>query len=194
MNKEEKLQELFQTPRMGMHSLNDFNSVRGLHVLVENCFKPDFEMVEVGSFQGVSTQLFALFTKTVYSVDCYDYKVPPTGRIPEHDQLFVDAEKLFLERTSHIDNIIKIKKTSIDASKDFENNSLDAVYIDAEHDYDSILSDVQTWKNKIKNGGVLCGHDWDHNHATDIQNILEQENLLNDLTVYPDSSWSVIIK
>jgi len=185
------IEELFKTPRMGHAPLEPHNSVEGLYQLIDRNFKPYYRMVEIGSFQGVSTMLFAMFVDTVYSVDCYDYVVPQTGRIPTHDQLFVDAEKLFLERTKDIKNIIKIRKSSVEASKDFKDFSLDAAYIDAEHDPTSVRSDINAWKNKVRPGGTLCGHDF---YLPHIYTILYEENLVNDLTIYPDSSWSVTIK
>jgi predicted O-methyltransferase YrrM len=191
MQNQERLEQLFNTPRMGHAALEDHNSVRGLYELVKENFHSHFKIAEIGSFQGVSTMLFSMFVDTVYSIDCYDYVVPPTGRIPSHDQLFVDAEKLFLERTADIKNIIKIKKTSVEAAKEFEDSSLDAVYIDAEHDPISVRSDVNAWKNKVKKGGILCGHDF---YLPHIYTILYKENLINNLVTYPDSSWSVIIK
>jgi len=191
MKNEQRLEELFNIPRMGHAALEPHNSVRGLHELIKAYFNPEFVMAEIGSFQGVSTMLFAMHVKTIYSVDCYDYVVPESGRIPSHDQLFVNAEKLFLERTSNISNIIKVRKTSVEASQQFEDKTLDAVYVDAEHDPISVRSDINAWKNKIKSGGILCGHDF---YLPHIYTILYEENLINDLVTYPDSSWSVIIK
>src|SRR3990167_5030053 len=142
------LEQLFQLRRMDNQPLMEVNSVRGLHKIVERFFEPHFKMVEVGSFEGISTLLFSKFVDTVYSVDYYDYKVPETGRIPEHDQSFVEAEKLFLERTKDIKNIIKIRKKSMDAIKDFPDRSLDVVYIDAEHDEESVREDIKEWRKK----------------------------------------------
>lgn len=193
MNKQDRLEELFKLKRMGHVSgpLEKHNSLVGLYDMIQNRFTEGFVMAEIGSFQGASTMLFSLFADKVYSIDCYDYVVPPTGRIPSHDQLFIDAEKLFLERTSNIPNIIKIKKTSMEAAKDFEDESLDLVYIDAEHDYDNVNADISTWKHKIKNNGVLSGHDW---NLPFMFTILSDQDLLNDLDVYSDTSWSVTIK
>lgn len=184
-----ELQQLFNTPRMGHAPLDDINSVRGLYEIIKAYFRPDFKMVEVGSFQGVSTILFSKCVDTVYAVDCYDYVVPPTGRIPTHDQLFVDAEKVFIERTKDIKNIVKIRKTSVEASHDFPNKSLDAVYIDAEHDENSVRTDIQTWRPKIRFGGYLCGHDY---YLPHVQKILNEEGFQR-ISVAPDSSWIVQI-
>ena len=89
MNNEQRLEELFNIPRMGHAALEPHNSVRGLHELIKAYFNPEFVMAEIGSFQGVSTMLFAMHVKTIYSVDCYDYIVPPTGRIPSMDEFFL---------------------------------------------------------------------------------------------------------
>lgn len=185
------LQTLFNTPRGSHQPLFDQNSVRGLYDLVKQFYKPEFKMVEIGSFEGVSTMLFAGCVDTVYSVDCYDYKVPPTGRIPSHDQLFVEAERLFISRTKDVKNIIKIRKTSVEAAKQFEDHSLDAVYIDAEHDEDSVREDIRTWRPKLKRGGILSGHDFNLPH---IGRILSEEEGFGPgfITVAPDTSWAVV--
>ena len=191
MNDEKRLEELFNIPRMGHAALEPHNSVRGLHELIQHRIKPEFVMAEIGSFQGVSTMLFAMHVQKIYSVDCYDYVVPESGRIPSMDELLIGAEKLFLERTADIKTIIKVRKTSVDAAIEFQDKTLDAVYIDAEHDPISVRSDINSWKNKIKKGGILCGHDFMLPH---IYTILYEEGLINELCTYPDSSWSVIIK
>ncbi len=183
------LKTLYSMPRHSKIAISEQNSLPGLHALVTQFYKPHFKMVEVGSLEGISTLLFANFVDTVYSVDCYDYKVPETGRIPEHDQTFVEAEKMFIERTKDVPNIIKIRKTSVEASKDFADQSLDAVYIDAEHDEDSVREDIKTWRRKIKPGGILSGHDYLLPH---IQKIITEEGFKN-ITVAPDTSWCVPI-
>lgn len=183
------LETLFNLPRMSNMELNPTNSVRGLYDTIRQFYKPNFKMVEVGSFEGISTLLFSLFVDTVYSVDCYDYKVPPSGRIQEMDKMFEDAEKLFIARTKDVKNIIKIRKSSVEAAKDFEDMSLDAVYIDAEHDFESVRADIKAWRPKLKFGGVLSGHDF---YLPYIKKLLEEENLMN-ITVANDSSWAARI-
>jgi len=101
----------------------------------------------------------------------------------------VDAEQVFIERTKDIKNIVKVRKSSIEAAKDFKDKSLDAVYIDAEHDENSVRSDIKTWRPKVKFGGYLTGHDY---YLPHIQKILNEEGF-KDITVAPDSSWLVRI-
>jgi hypothetical protein len=40
------------------------------------------------------------------------------------------------------------------------NLSLDCVYIDAIHDAENIIIDIFGWIHSIRDGGVLCGHDY----------------------------------
>ena len=51
-----------------------------------------------------------------------------------------------------------IVKKSVDASKDIK-ESLDFVYIDADHKYDSVYQDLEVWYPLVRDGGVVCGHD-----------------------------------
>lgn len=53
-----------------------------------------------------------------------------------------------------------IKDTSMNAVNKFEDNSLDFVFIDGDHHYESVLQDITAWHNKVKVGGVMYGHDF----------------------------------
>ena len=55
---------------------------------------------------------------------------------------------------------IPIKMTSIEASKTFEDNSLDFVFLDASHEYEDVKEDILHWLPKIKSGGIFAGHDY----------------------------------
>lgn len=53
-----------------------------------------------------------------------------------------------------------IKKYSLDAIKDFSPESLDFVYIDANHRFDFVMSDIIEWSKIVKPGGIVSGHDY----------------------------------
>jgi predicted O-methyltransferase YrrM len=53
-----------------------------------------------------------------------------------------------------------IKKYSMDAVKDFEDESLDFVYIDANHDDPWVTEDITEWTKKVRKGGIVSGHDY----------------------------------
>lgn len=47
-----------------------------------------------------------------------------------------------------------------EAAERILHHSLDFVYLDARHDYASVMSDLAIWIDKIRPGGVICGHDY----------------------------------
>lgn len=53
-----------------------------------------------------------------------------------------------------------IKDFSENASKDFDDDSLDFVYIDAAHDFKNIAVDICVWSTKVRVGGIVFGHDF----------------------------------
>ena len=52
-----------------------------------------------------------------------------------------------------------IKNHSNVVVNDFKNNSLDFVYIDANHKYEYAYQDINLWFPKVKEGGIIGGHD-----------------------------------
>jgi len=53
-----------------------------------------------------------------------------------------------------------IKKFSMDAIKDFADNSLDFVFIDGAHDFKNVAMDIYEWAKKVRPGGIVFGHDY----------------------------------
>jgi hypothetical protein len=51
---------------------------------------------------------------------------------------------------------------STDAARMVPDGSLDCVFVDANHSYDACKSDIDAWLPKLKPGGLLSGHDYDH--------------------------------
>ena len=57
--------------------------------------------------------------------------------------------------------IVPLEMTSVDASGLFDNKSVDFVFVDAAHDYDSVHQDLTAWLPKLKHDGHIAGHDWE---------------------------------
>ena len=53
-----------------------------------------------------------------------------------------------------------IKADSIEASKQFDDGSLDFVYLDADHSYAGCMRDLHAWYPKLRVGGAMSGHDF----------------------------------
>lgn len=49
---------------------------------------------------------------------------------------------------------------SMDTVKKVKDNSLDFVYIDGDHTFDYIMTDLIEWSKKVKIGGIVSGHDY----------------------------------
>lgn len=59
-------------------------------------------------------------------------------------------------------NCTIIRKSSMDAVKDFKQGELDFVYIDANHSYQNVKEDVREWAKIVRDGGIVAGHDYGH--------------------------------
>jgi len=53
-----------------------------------------------------------------------------------------------------------MKSDSVEAARNFQQHSVDMVFIDADHSYEGCKQDIQAWKSKVKVGGWLGGHDY----------------------------------
>jgi hypothetical protein len=58
------------------------------------------------------------------------------------------------------DRSVIVRASSEIASSLFLDGSLDFVYIDASHDYESVYKDLCLWFPKIKAGGIISGDDF----------------------------------
>ena len=65
-----------------------------------------------------------------------------------------------LERLGGFGNYEIVRKFSMEAVKDFANESLDFVYIDGNHGLEWVVQDIGFWSEKVKRGGIVSGHDY----------------------------------
>jgi Methyltransferase domain len=52
------------------------------------------------------------------------------------------------------------RTTSVEAAERIADGTLDFVYIDARHDYESVMEDLAAWFPKVRPGGLIAGHDY----------------------------------
>lgn len=57
-------------------------------------------------------------------------------------------------------NVEIIRKTSLEAVKQFEPGSLDFVFIDGNHHFDFVVQDIIAWTPIVRRGGIVAGHDY----------------------------------
>lgn len=120
--------------------------------------------VEVGSWRGRSSVYWGVEVHNsgkgidIYCVDTWEGSEENAGhKLLVDDGLF----KEFIQNTMPLAHIITpVRSSSLEAAKSFDDGSLEFVFIDAAHDYDNVLADIKAWLPKVRQGGVLAGHDY----------------------------------
>ena len=97
-------------------------------------------------------------------------------------------EAQFDELVSRKTNIIKHKMTSVEGAELFEDGSLDFVYIDGLHTYKGVIDDITAWKQKVKPGRWIGGHDYGHKLTPGVQEAVD-ELLGRPDARFRDTSW-----
>lgn len=73
------------------------------------------------------------------------------------NQLLADARENLAKYSGR--NVL-LKLFSVEASKGFNDGSLDFVYIDGNHEYAQTVADISAWDRKVRVGGIVAGHDY----------------------------------
>lgn len=130
--------------------------------------------------------LYAIDAWKEYDDNCGD------GFFP---QIALDHMKsLTLINTKQFGDRIKlVEKDSVDAAKDFADESLDFVFIDADHSYEGVLRDMEAYWSKVKPGGLFSGHDWWHEPLQKgVFEFLEKHASKDNLFFFRDTCWGII--
>lgn len=119
--------------------------------------------VEVGVDRGDYSEVLCKANPNLhlYSVDPWsagEYE-PGLSGVNEEQPYFENCYQETVQRLAPY-NCTIVRKTSMEALKDFEDNSLDFVYIDANHDFLNFTMDLHHWLKKVKVGGIMSGHDY----------------------------------
>jgi hypothetical protein len=93
-----------------------------------------------------------------YGIDHYR----PTPDFP-HDRT-ADFHAACIRYERHARRAKLIKGESVETASIFKPDSLDFVYIDGNHDLESVLTDLNAWWHTISDEGIIAGHDFDETH------------------------------
>ena len=71
-------------------------------------------------------------------------------------------DRIYAEAVNRLtpDRATLIRKSSMNALADFEDGSLDFVFIDGDHSYEGVKADITAWWPKMVRGGIFSGHDY----------------------------------
>jgi hypothetical protein len=132
-------------------------------------FNGPAHFVEIGSYKGKSSSFMAVEianSKKNIKFDCVDtWEGSPEhqagGNLEDPDvinDLMFDVFKKNMEPLK--DYYTAKRMPSLEAVASYPDNSLDFVFIDADHSYQSVREDIIAWWPKVKNGGIISGHDY----------------------------------
>ena len=143
--------------------------------------------IEIGAYSGEGTVVLAKHFKDVLAVDPwlngYDINDVASQQCPM--KFVFDA---FQERTSGLKNVMFSRGKSLDALEFVEDGFCDLVYIDGDHRYEGVLADLKGWRKKLKEGGIMAGHDWSWQS---VKKALLEEIGQKDYTLFQGDSWAI---
>jgi hypothetical protein len=148
---------------------------KDIYNIIIECAPENGRIVEIGAWKGASTSYLAVEAQhKKLRIDVIDtwagsHEHKGTSDIIE-DSLF----ETFIDNLRPIIKYINpIRADSVTASRMYDEESLDAVFIDADHEYESVKKDILAWMPKVKKGGILAGHDYSTAHGGVIRAVSE---------------------
>ena len=160
-----------------------------------------FKAIEIGSWRGESTHIFAssgLFRGGITCIDSWEYteelgKYTVSQESMDHYKNDFEINcRMFLEDNDFC-NVDVIRGRSENCHDYFEDNSVDFIYIDGDHSAESVEKDIKNYMPKLKKGGILAGHDY---HEKWWPGVVETVNRLlgEPDQIFEDSSWVKVVK
>lgn len=117
-------------------------------------------VLEIGSAEGETSEYLLKHNKDLklVSVDPYSNYMDWNGNyLDNRNNVYVNYMKR-MEKYS--DRFIQIRKISDDAVGHFEKDQFDIIFIDGLHTYDQLIKDCHNYYDKVKEGGLFSGHDY----------------------------------
>lgn len=127
--------------------------------------------IEVGVQEGVfSKKILSNWPGKLYMVDAWRHFDNYIDTANVSDEVHTMRLLTALENTQSFKNRrCVICELSLDAAKMFPDNYFDWIYLDAAHDKESVLKDLEAWFPKLKSGGIMCGDDYLQGHHFDTE-------------------------
>jgi len=149
--------------------------------------------VEVGVWKGHSLSFLASLLRgredlNIYAVDLFEntYRWQDEPRLRSQVEVIYDVYNAVLDQSNTRDMITDLKGLSWEMANNFEDGSVDFVFIDADHAYESVKKDIEAWLPKVKNGGYLSGHDY-ASHAPGVISAVNEK--FSDVITTPEGVW-----
>lgn len=128
--------------------------------------------IEVGVWRGDYSKsiINTLEPATFHGIDPYELYEGYTDKPDEYefasqknlDVLFGKVSKAFqgFNHDYGSTNSLLVRQLGVNYASQFEDNSIDFVYLDGDHKYEPVKAEIDAWWPKVKKGGILAGHDY----------------------------------
>lgn len=145
---------------------------------------------EIGTAFGghIENILTTTGVKKIYGIDPYKLFDGTTDSFTWRGRSYTQDDydamyKFTKKRLSKFENRISlVRKTSKDAALAIT-EKLDFVFIDAQHTYEGVLEDIGIWYDKVKVGGIISGHDYNHQSFPGVKKAVDEFFLKVNLKV-----------
>ena len=94
-------------------------------------------------------------------------------------------KRKILKESLKYPNLKIIIDRSDNASKQFDKESIDFVFIDGDHSYESVKTDINCWEPKVKEDGLIMGHDYNWG---DVARAVGEN--FTEVWILPDGVWA----
>lgn len=146
---------------------------------------------EIGVYKGEFTEKLCKAGLKMYAVDpwmAFLGQGETQNRQKRQDHLYAHAGRVLAPYDCKL-----VRKTSMEAVKDFKDGSLDFVYIDGDHSFKEIAADIYEWEKKVRRGGIVSGHDY-FNTIPEARNVLCQVEAIVDayIKAFKIENWWIL--
>lgn len=146
---------------------------------------------EVGCKDGRTTGHVLSECQNVHAVAIDPWAPLPNEAEDYTDHDFKKIENAFWERIgANKARVDMLRMTSLEAAEKLKDQLFDVVFIDAGHDYESAMADIVVWWPLVREGGFLCGHDFQQKFPGVMKAVAENFPLMR-VGICPDSMWVV---
>ncbi|MCB0647085.1 MAG: class I SAM-dependent methyltransferase [Saprospiraceae bacterium] len=102
---------------------------------------------------GFSSSIFSIVhPNKLYLIDAWNSERYSESKMAEVENKFVEEI-----RSGQIE---LIRGLSTEVVNSFQNNYFDWIYIDTDHSYETTARELELYRQKVKEDGLICGHDY----------------------------------
>lgn len=155
--------------------------------------------VEIGTWKGRSLMYMAEKIKesgkniTLYGIDTFrgSDSTPAMGDIVEMKKKSQDYfYETYLKNIEPLKDYIKtIRGDSKVVHDQFADGSIDFLFIDGDHSYEAVKTDIINWYPKVKQGGIISGHDYTTDYGYGVVDAVNQLFDGSKIKLWPPYVW-----